>query len=488
VNLSHETNIEVLRQKAQVLLQENERLAKKIVGLTRENMALKGLSPEQLQTVLALLDDELNKTTRERPAASTERRALVAEPKERAPQHGHGPRPQPSLPIEPVRHELDEADKICPTCGGELTQWQGQDDESEEIDVIERRFVTKKHVRPKYRCHCGCIEMADMPPRLVPGGRYSNDFVVEVAVDKYQNHLPLERQRKAMAGQGLLVDTQTLWDQIEALAKKLTPAYERLRDEALRSRVLGFDETHWDVLKKGSAALKSWAMWQLSTRNVVYFTIAPDGDSETGRAFLKGFAGIAIGDAATVHKSMAKDAQYRLAFCWAHARRKFVKAETSDPIRCGQFIDWVRELYVVEALAPPGPEGDELRKKLRTEQSRPIVDKIRDWLYEQRVLPESDVAKAMAYVAKNWEGLKVFLDEPEVPLDNNRTERGFRGPALGRHNFYGSRSRRGTEVAAFFYSLVESAKLNGLAPKVYLKTALAAALGDKVIPLPHELS
>jgi transposase len=267
----------------------------------------------------------------------------------------------------------------------------------------------------------------------------------------------------------------------------LAPSWERLREQALRERVLGFDETRWEVLTKGSASRKSWAMWQLSTRTIAYFAIAADHDSEAGKKFLDGFSGIAIGDAATVHKSMVKQAPYRLAFCWAHARRNFEKAQVSDAIRARQFLDWVKDLYAVEDLAPPGPDGDELRRKLRDEQSRPITKKIQAWIMEQRVLPGSDIAGAMQYVAKQWVGLCVFLDEPQVPLDNNRTERGFRGPALGRHNFYGSRSRRGTEVAAIYYSHVESAKLNGLVPRAYLKAALAAALEGKVIPLPHEL-
>jgi transposase len=308
---------------------------------------------------------------------------------------------------------------------------------------------------------------------------------VEVAASKYIEHLPLDRQVKTMAAQGLVVESQTLWDQISALAKKLEPAWERLRAHALSGRVLGFDETSWPVLQKGNK--KSWTMWQLSTREVVYFAVAEAANSAAGRKFLGNFSGTAIGDAATVHKSMAKDATYRLAFCWSHGRRKFIKAEKNDPIRSRQFLEMAKPLWVIEAQAPPAPEGDALRSQLRHEKSRPIVESIRTWLIGQRFLPQSDIGIAIKYMAAHWEGLEVFLDDPEVPLDNNRTERGFRGPALGRNNFYGSHSRRGTEVAAVLYSLVESAKLVGLEPKGYLKTALAAALAGIVIPIPHEL-
>jgi transposase len=490
VVITEEKDIEHLRTKALVLLQENDRLSKKVVQLVRENLQLKGMSPAQLQQALALIDNELNKARAEPspPSPSSERRGhapATSEPKKA--KTGHGPRPQPNLEVVPVVHDLDDADKQCPTCGDTLALWEGQDDETEEVDVIERRWVVKKNIRKKYRCRCGCMEMALMPPRLIPGGRYSNDVAVEIAAKKYIEHLPLDRQVRAMKSEGLIVDSQTLWDQISALAAKLRPAYDALRAEALNDTVLGFDETRWEVLTKGSGSKKSWTMWQLSTRRVVYFSIGEDHDSEAGRKFLEGFSGIALGDAAAVHKSMAKTAGYRLAFCWSHGRRKFIGAEASEPVRAAQFLDLAQELWVIEAQAPPGPEGDELRRKLRDERSRPVVNRLKAWLTEQRFLPESDLGGAIKYMAKHWAGLEIFLNEPAVPIDNNRTERGFRGPALGRNNFYGSHSRWGTEVAAIFYSLVESAKLVGVDPKAYLKAALAAALDGRRIPLPHEL-
>lgn len=490
MRLEDEKNIEQLRRKALVLAHENERLSKKTLELLKENLALKGMSPEQLQAALNLLDIELNKAKGEPSdrGPSTERRGGAPSPKaDKKPQVGHGPKAQPNLPIETVVHDLDAADQQCPSCGGQLGLWEGQDDETEEVDVVERHFVMKKHVRKKYRCRCGCVEMALMPPRLVPGGRYSNDFAIEVGISKYVDHLPLERQVRIMEREGLDVDSQTLWDQLDALGSSLAPAWTALRADAIRDSVLGFDETSWKVLGKGSASRKSWAMWQLCTRRVVYFSIAPDRDSVEGARFLQGFKGTAVGDALIVHKTMAKDAEYELAYCWAHVRRKFIRAEKNDPIRAAQFIAMVQELYAVEAQAPPGPESDELRGKLRREKSKPVLERIKNWLVGQRFLPGSDIGTAIKYVAACWDGLCVFADNPAVPIDNNPTERGFRAPALGRNNFYGSKSKRGTEVAAILYSLCESAKLNGVDPKRYLKTALAAALDNKRIPLPHEL-
>lgn len=490
MRLEGERDIEQLRAKALLLRTENERLSNKLVELLRENLSLKGMSQEQLQATLALIDDELNKVKEDATARkpSSERRGAAETKGEKKPQTGHGPTQQPKLPVVEQVHALDEADQMCAACGGQLALWVGADDVSEEVEVVARRFIIKRHLRQKFRCKCGCIEMAELEPRLIPGGRYSNDFAIEVAADKYITHIPLEREVRKMAGEGLEVTSQTLWDQLHALARALTPAWEALRANIVAQAVAAFDETRWEVLTEGSAARKSWTMWQLSTWQAVYFTIAPDGDAVAGKAALAGFSGIGLGDAASVHKAMAKAGDFRMAFCWSHARRGFIKSEVSEPIRSKQFIEMVAELYAIEAQAPPGPLGDEARRKLRDEQSRPIVARIKKWLLEQRFLPGSDFGKAVKYVVRNWDGLVVFLDEPAVAIDNNRTERGFRGPALGRNNFYGSKSKRGTEVAAILYSLVETAKLVGVDPKRYLKLAVAAALRGERIPLPFELS
>jgi transposase len=491
VRIEGERDIEQLRGKALLLLKENERLSSEVVKLLKENLTLKGMSAQQLQQALQEIDEQLKKTKAEPEtrSSSTERRGGGQGKAEKSDeQKGHGPKAQPQLESLREEHRLDEADQKCRECGGQLEWWEGKDDETEEIDVAERRFVLKKHVRRKYRCKCGCIEMAELEPRLVPGGRYSNGFAVEVAYEKYSQHAPLERQARKMGGEGLDVESQTLWDQVLKLARALEPAYEALLQDALRQAVLGFDETRWELLEKGSASKKSWTMWQVSTRRGVYFTIAADRDTAAGNGLLMGFKGIALGDAYIVHKSMAKEGAFKLAFCWAHPRRHFIAAEASEPIRAKQLLDMVAELYAIEGQAPPGPEGDELRRKLRNEKSRPVTERIKTWLLEQRFLPGSPLGIAIKYMLKNWSGLTVFLDEPEVPIDNNRTERGFRGPALGRNNFYGSRSKQGTEVAAIFYSFIESAKLNGVEPKRYLKVALAAALAGERIPLPIELA
>jgi hypothetical protein len=176
---------------------------------------------------------------------------------------------------------------------------------------------------------------------------------------------------------------------------------------------------------------------------------------------------------------------------WAHVRREFVDIEKSFPEACEEILDLIGELYAIDKARSEDPPGDALvlRAERRAEKSRGVVERIEEWFYRTlpTCLPESGLHKAIGYMVNMWKGLVLFLDKPLVPLDNNGTERAARGPVLGRKNHYGSRSLRGTEVAATLYTLVESAKLNGLEPRFYLRVAVRAGLRHEPVPLPHEV-
>ncbi len=179
-------------------------------------------------------------------------------------------------------------------------------------------------------------------------------------------------------------------------------------------------------------------------------------------------------------------------------RRKFVEIEENYPVECSEIVGLIGKLYEVERLVPavrfntPEQERVEtlrLRARLRDERSRELVSRIRSWALQQQPLPESGLGKAISYMMEMWEGLTAFLDDARIPLDNNAAERALRDVVLGRKNHYGSRSQRGTEVAALFYSLVESAEVCCVEPKAYLlKAALAAIESPGTVTLPHDLT
>lgn len=498
VNINREKDPEVLRQVALLLDRENQRLHTRLKLLATELAQLKG-DPGPLQLELIKLQEMLAQREKALFGASSEQRAKptpAAKPQQQEPQRGHGPKEQPNLPVVETTFALDDADKICPKCGGALAEMSGQFEESKEVDVVERHFVMRKILRKKYRCACNaCIETALGPAKLIPGGHYSVEFAIEVATSKYLDHVPLERQSRIMAREGLRVDSQTLWDQLEALARKVEPLHDRLQDYVLSKPVIGADETHWLMLtKKGKPEEnRRWWIWSAACDDAVVHRLYDTRSHEAAQSLLGGYTGIVITDGYKVYESLKKRGErYRQANCWAHVRRKFYEAEQFYPQVAGGFLALIDQLFVIENEANTGPPDEpgrlDLLQRLREERSRPIVDALNYWALNEKVLPQSALGKALTYMAELWPGLILFLENPLVPLTNNGTERSLRGPVIGRKNHYGSKSRRGTEVAALFYSLFESAKLAGIEPKFYLRQAVRAALRGESLKMPHEVA
>ncbi|MNT28666.1 Transposase IS66 family protein [compost metagenome] len=189
---------------------------------------------------------------------------------------------------------------------------------------------------------------------------------------------------------------------------------------------------------------------------------------------LTGYSGVVVADGYTVYSSLAAEpGSFALANCWAHVRRKFVECENNHPEAARTALDAVGKLYDIERTAT-----DDNRAERRATESRTVVDALFEWARSEsaRTLPRSDFAGALGYMLKLEPGLRQFLTDARIPLDNNASERALRGVVLGRKNHYGSRSRRGTEVAAIIYTLMESAKLAGVSPKGYLLAVLESAL------------
>lgn len=476
VALAQEQNLETLRQISLLLDRENQRLITKTLELTAELARLRGVpNPEQLQ--LAVLQDleQRRRQLFQRPVSSE-----PPTPATRPPQPGHGPRPQPTLPVVEIRHELPPDDRPCPACGGELVEMTGQAETSERITTVKLTYQVEHHVRQKYRCRCnGAVVTAPGPVQVTPGNRYAPEFGVGVAVAKYADHLPLERQVKMMAREGLTVDSQTLWDQIQAIARHLEPTYDALGRRALQAAVINVDETRWPVL--GSTSLAKGTVWGVRSPTVSFYRILPGKSAEEGRQVLSAYHGTVVADGFAVYEVLARDGPaFRLAHCWAHAKRKYDDITEQWPEACAEIGALIGELYAVERLVPGTFPGDAaaqaLRRQLRQERSRPVLDRIWQWATRQVGLPRSDFGKAVRYMLDRWAGLTRFIEDPRIPLDNNAAERALRGPVVGRKNHYGSRSLRGTQVAALFYTLCETAKLAGVDPHAYLLRALYRAI------------
>ena len=457
--------------------------------------------PAQLE--LDLLREQLGALRKKVFAPSSERRPKGGEPGDetaRESRRGHGPKPQPLLPHSTVAHTLPEGERTCPVCAGQLEPMGEQTEDSEEITVVEASYQVVTHRRQKYRCSCNAaVVTAPGPVKLTPGGRYAPEFAVHVAEAKYLDHLPLERQVKAMGRKGLAVDSQTLWDQLTALARHVGPTYEALCANVLASDVVFMDETHWRLMDEDGS--HRWWTWCCASEDAVAYWIRDHRSKDAAAEVLGDYQGIVMSDGYAVYDALARGSPaITPVHCWAHVRRKFLEAESSFPDECGRALSWIGELYAIERQVPHLPRGapeevtaeaTALRSRLRGERSRTIINELREWAYATKpaTLPQSSLGKAIEYMLSLWPGLTRFLLDPRVPLDNNAAERALRGVVVGRKNHYGSHSRRGAEVAAIMYTLFESAKLAGVDPHRYVLEATRRAIAAPgTVTLPGDLT
>jgi transposase len=438
IAIQKESRLEVLREVALLLEQENRRLHQRIQQLTLTLARLQGQEgTSALQGELEALQELLSRREKALFGDSSEKRpgpaSCAPEPPEPKPRKGHGPREQLQLPVAEVLHLLDESNRDCPACGGHLEEMKDQQEVSDEITVVERRFLVARHLRQKYRCRCnGAVITVPGPRKLIPGGRYSPAFAVEVATSKYLDHLPLERQSRIMQREGLSVGSQTLWDQLDALAGHLEPTYQELGRRVLESPLVHADETHWRLMAK-SERKKYWA-WCVTSADTAYYRIFDNRAKGSAQQLLAGYRGTVVADGYGAYGALARAGPgFTLAHCWAHVRRKFVETESHYPRQAREILDLIGELYAVERDIPPSGVEDSpaarltQRARLRAQRSCPLIERIRVWAESQRALPRSGLGQAIRYMQELWPGLTRFLHDPLIPLDNNPVERALRG-------------------------------------------------------------
>lgn len=476
MDLRRETDIEQLRRVALAQQAQIEQLLRVLSAQATELGALKG-NEQELQEKLALLEQLTRQS--QKVAEQLEVLGDGRKKKPKKPREKFGNTEQPKLPVVDEVFTLDDADKTCPSCGGELSPMTEKFETSEMIDVIEVSYRVVSVKQQKYTCRCGgCVETAPGPERATLGSRYSLDFAIKVAVDKYLDHIPLARQERILKRHGATVTSQTLWDLLNALGRRLASASNALLARVLAEPVVGLDQTSWPRLD--GKADKPWQMWCLTGPSAVVHRIRDDKGANTFKSIMGDYHGVVVCDALKTHEAGARgNDRISLAGCWAHVFRKFEEAAPDHP-EASLALKWIGELYEIDERA-----GEDLAKRgeLRRTQSAEVLGLMKTWLWSQATLKTLSIGNAAAYVIANWDRLTRFVGDARIPLDNNATERAIRGPVVGRRNHFGSKSQRGTEVAATFYTLLETAKLCGVAPARYLReAALADARGEVLLP------
>lgn len=480
-------DVEVLRTLVKMQQQESLRLKTQLADALAKLQGKDAAHAEQLAL-------QLEKTERQYAAAlkrlfgpKSERSDKAgSSQKDRAPQTGHGPKEQPRLPLEEVVHRLSPEHAVCDLCSRGLEPWEGQFEESLEVDFVEPKVLFKKHLRQKYRCTCGgCIKTAPGPKKLFPKARYSVAFSVNIVLQKYCYHMPLERQTRELRRRGLDVTSATLWDYLFAVYTLLEPLEARLAEYVLSHAVIGADETTWRLLKsdkKGKS--KTWWVWVRRCPTAVHYTLDESRSAEVAKRLLGAYVGIVVCDGYAAYTSLAAaNPALVLANCWCHARRDLLPFE-DDP-RAKRALRVIQRMYRLEARVRGKPPDEIVAWRRR--KTKPLLDAFFRWIDGLAIPPSGELRDAFMYIQRRKASLMLFIDDARLSPDNNETERVLRGVVVGRKNHYGSRSVLGTKVAALLYSLLDSAQLAGINPHEYLRAAVDAALDGVHIPLPHEL-
>jgi len=388
----------------------------------------------------------------------------------------------------PRIEEVIEPESLTCACGGCL-HCIGED-VSERLDIVPAQFRVIVTRRPKYACRActdGVVQ-APAPARLIPGGLPTEATVAHVLVSKYADHLPLYRQAQIYSRQGVVLDRSTLADWVGRAAFELRPVFEALMVDLKRSTKLFMDETRAPVLDPSKRKTKTGYFWALARDDRswgggappgVAFSYAPGRGGCHAERILQGFGGVLQVDGyAGYNRLLAPDRvgpSIRLAFCWAHARRKLVEITRTGPAPIAEEgVQRIGDLYRIEAeIRGHDPAA---RRAARQERSAPIIADLEAWLthHRARVATKSPLGEALKYIAKYWDGLCLFLADGRIELDSNTVERTIRPIALNRKNALFAGHDAGAENWAVIASLIETCKLNAVDPHAWLATTLSA--------------
>lgn len=375
-----------------------------------------------------------------------------------------------SLPRVERHHEIEQTHCEC----GQALERIGQE-VSEQLDCVPAQFFVLRHIRGKYACACcQTIQAAPMPAQMIDKGIPAPGLLAQVVVAKHDDHLPLYRQTEIYARCGVQIPRSSMAQWIGLCGVRLTPLAEALRDFIVCHDVVHADETPVSMLAPGKGKTKRAYVWVYRTTNfvarrAVFYDFSTGRGGENARRVLQGFGGTLVSDDFSGYHALQSQG-VTAALCMAHARRKLFEAHQFNGSQiAGQAVALIARLYEIER------EARELEPKARRlwrqQHAKPVAEALHGWLSEQRAkLAKADVtAKAIDYSLSNWPGLTRYLDDGQVPIDNNAAENAVRPLAVGRKNWLFVGSQQAGERAAVVLSLIESAKLNGHDPWAYLK-------------------
>jgi len=457
------------------------------------------LDPAQLELALEDLETAIAETQEQIAAVEEKKAASTTDPEKKAPRRKRKARALPeNLPR--VERVIEPDSILCPCGCGDMVRIG--EDKTERLDYIPASYQVIVTIRPKYACpkaRAGVVQ-AKAPAHLLESSWPTEALLAQIAVSKHSEHMPLNRQAVVMARHGVPIDRSVLADWMGRTGALIAPVVDHMA-MALKqgSTRLYVDETTAPVLDPGRGKTKTGYLWAVLRDDRgwggpappgVVFHYRPGRKGEYADEILSGFDGTIQVDAyggythlATLKRTGGKPLQ--LAFCWAHGRRKLIKAKPKkgSPI-VDEALVRIAALYKVEdSIRGSAPDQ---RQAARQELSRPLVDQFFAWLAAQaaRISRKSDLGVALAYMLRRQDGFRLFLEDGHVDMDSNLVENAIRSPAMNRRNALFAGHDEGARSWARFASLIGTCKMNGVEPYAYLRdlfTRLAGGHLDKDI-------
>lgn len=387
------------------------------------------------------------------------------------------------LPEHLAREEriVEPAEANCPQCGGDLKPLG--EDVAEQLETIDAAFKVIRHIRRKKACACcDCIVQAAAPTRPIERGIAGPGLLAQILVSKFADHQPLYRQSVIYERHGVELDRSTMARWVGNCGALMRPLVDALQRYVLQPGKVHTDDTPISVLSPGNGQTKLGRMWVYVRDDkrsgsvaapAAWFAYTPNRQGQHPQTHLANFTGILQADAYAGYNLVFADGRVQEAACMAHARRKIhdlhvrqVTPTTTEALRR------IAELYAIEEQCR-GQSPDQ-RLLLRQELARPLLDDFEQWLRAKLLTlsTQSDTTKAINYLLNQWQALIYYCSDGIAEIDNNIAENALRGVALGRKNFMFLSSDSGGERAAIMYSLITSAKLNGIDPLAYLRHVL----------------
>lgn len=463
--------------KSQALL--IEKLKHQLAGMRQQRFGASSEALDQLQ--LTLEDEEVAQAAEraEEPAAIPD---TEAEPKAQ-------PKRKPLPDHLPRQEQVLSPGESCGNCGGTF-KMLGQD-VTEELEYVPGRFLVNRIVRPRMACACcETIQQAPMPSRPIERGRPGPGLLAHVLVSKYADHLPLYRQSQIFERDGIDLPRSTLTDWVGQSTALLEPLADAIRKHVLSGQSIFADDTPVNMLAPGSGKTKTARLWAYARDErpwagdghpACWYQFSPDRKGVRPNKHLLDYEGFMHADGYAGFNDLYRTGKITEVACMAHVRRKFVDVHKSQGSAIAEeAIKRIAKLYRIEKEVRGQPPDE--RWMARQSQSKPMFDDLEMWLHAQltKISGKSPLAMAIRYALTRMKKLRPWLDCGFLELDNNAAERSMRPIALGRKNYLFMGSERGGKSAAIAYTLIETAKLNGVDPQAWLTDTLARIADHKI--------